>query len=255
MYSERILTALRKALPVMLVFLFEASCTVKESREDCPCALYIRLESLPLSPARILVTGEGFRQELEVSRDTVLVVRPPKSGALVRAVAGATLEGDETVNIPYGYDSPPVYLFGADVDTSRDTAAVNIVMQKHFCGLTILFDGPEGWGEPYWSEVRGKVDAIRWDGTPIEGSFSCRLDSGQCIRLPRQRPEQLLLLDITMPDRIVRSFNLGYYLEEAGFSWTAPDLEDLTLEIQLSVTALTIRADNWSRVIPLEIIV
>lgn len=255
MFSERLLTALRKALPALLILLVEASCTVKESREDCPCALYIHLESLPLSPVHVLVTGEGFRQEVEVSRDTVLVVRPPKSGAQVRAVAGASLEGDEMVTIPYGYDSPPVYLFGANVDTSLDTASVNILLQMHFCNLTILFDGPEGWGEPYWTEVRGDVDGIRWDGTPMEGPFSCRLDGGERIRLPRQRPEQLLLLDITMPDRVVRSFNLGHYLQEAGFSWTDPDLEDRTLEIQLSVTALTLRVDNWSRVIPLEIIV
>ncbi len=245
----------RKVFPGLLLVLFWVSCTVKEAREDCPCALYIHLEHLPLSPVQLIVTGEGFRQEVKVNSDTVLVMRPPKSGALVRAVAGASLSAEGKVDIPYGYDCPPVYLFDAEVDTALDSARVDVQLQKHFCNLSISFEGPSGWGEPYWTEVRGEVDGLRWDGTPLEGAFSCRLDDGLTVRLPRQWPEQLLLLDITMPDRVVRTFNLGYYLEQAGFDWTAPDLEDRSLEIALSVTALTLRIDYWTTVIPFEIIV
>jgi len=256
MFSDRPTTGRRRAVfTVFAVVLLVASCSVKEVREDCPCALYIKLESLPAGPVDVLVTGEGFRQEIRVMHDTVLLVRPPKSGAAVRAIAGASADEEGRVRIPFGYDCPPVYLFDAQIDTALDTAAVEVLLHKHFCNLSLAFDGPPGWGEPYWTEIRGPVDGLLWDGTPLEGSFSCRLDDGLNIRLPRQQPEQPLLLDITMPDRVVRTFDLGYYLEQAGYDWTEADLEDRTLEIDLSVTALTLRIDNWTARIPMEIII
>lgn len=239
---------------LLLVFT-TASCSVKEDREDCPCAFYINLEHPPLLPVKIIVESEKGREEFQAYGDTVVLARPAKSLVLVKAVAGATVNPDGKAEIPLGYDSPPIYLFSTQVDATRDTASVDILLHKHFCNLSIRFSGPPGWGEPYWTEIRGPVDGILWDGTPTDGTFSCRLDDGMSVRLPRQRPDQTLLVDITMPDRIVRTFDLGLCLERAGFNWEAADLEDRTLEIDLSVTALTLRIDNWSTVIPLEIIV
>jgi hypothetical protein len=56
-----------------------------------------------------------------------------------------------------------------------------------------------------------------------------------------------------MPDRVVRSFALGNYLLQAGYDWTAPDLEDQPLQIDLSVTNISFRTGRWSTVIPLEV--
>ncbi len=230
------------------------SCSVKEDRENCPCALYIHLERLPSTPVRIVVDSESGEEEFLAFGDTVVLARPRKGAITVHAVAGATVNPDGKMAIPYGFDSPPVYLFQEKMDLAGlDSASVNVQLHKHFCRLSLLFDGPPGWGEPYWTQIRGPVDGLLWDGTPTEGSFSCRLDSGLEVCLPRQYPEQTLLMDITMPDRIVRTFDLGYYLERAGYDWTGTDLEDRTLEIDLSVTALTLRIDYWSTVVPLEI--
>ena len=40
---------------------------------------------------------------------------------------------------------------------------------------------------------------------------------------------------------------------EAGYDWTAPDLEDLSLQLDLSLTAITFRTTLWEKVIPLQI--
>lgn len=246
----------RVAFLALSLVLATASCSVKEDREDCPSALYIKLEQLPSIPARVIVESENGREEYLAFGDTVVLARPGKGTVEVRAVAGATVNPDGKVVIPYGYDSPPVYLFGTQLDlTQKDSASVDVQLRKHFCQLSIRFSGPPGWGEPYWTEVRGPVDALLWDGTPVEGAFSCRLDDGLSVRLPRQGPDQPLLLDITMPDRVVRTFNLGYCLEMAGYDWTGADLEDLTLEMDLSVTALTLTIDSWSTLIPYNILI
>ena len=241
---------------VFSLILATASCSVKEDREECPGALYIILENLPLQPVKVIVEGISGKEEFLAYGDTVVLARPPKGVTFVKAVAGATVSPDGKVEIPYGFDSPPVYLFTRELDLSgKEADTLNVQLYKHFCELSLAFSGPPGWGEPYWAEVKGPVDGILWDGTPTEGRFSCRLDDGMSVRLPRQYPDQTLLLDIAMPDRVVRSFDLGYCLELAGYDWNRANLEDRTLEINLSVTALTLRIDNWSTVIPLEIIV
>lgn len=247
----------RRALfPALSLILATASCSVKEDRESCPCTLYITLEHLQSSPVKIVVDSKNGQEVFQAYGDTVVLARPGKGRISVNAVAGATVNPDGKVEIPYGFDSPPVYLFSREMDvTGKDADSVKVQLHKHFCKLSIAFSGPPGWGEPYWTEVQGPVNGLHWDGTPAEGPFSCRLDDGMSIRLPRQFPEQTLLMDITMPDRVVRTFDLGYYLDLAGYDWTGADLEDRTLEINLSVTALTLRIGHWSTVIPLEIIV
>lgn len=230
------------------------SCSVvKEDRTDCPCALRVELYKLPSWPVNLSFTASGFREEMTVSGDTTLLVRVPKGGVQMLAVAGAALPQEDAFRIPRGYDSPPLYLHTEWLETPGDSARVKVQLHKHFCTLSLSFDGPPGWGEPYWAEVRGSVDALSLDGTPQEGPFSCRLDTGSSLRLPRQGAEDELWLDIAMPDRVVRSFALGNYLLEAGYNWAAADLEDMPLQIRLSVTTLSFRTRYWSTVVPLNV--
>lgn len=237
-----------------LVYIALASCSaIKENRDSCPCTLTVEVSGLPAWPLSLSLNGIDFHEELEVSRDTTLQVMVPKTGVQLLALAGSSLPRDNTIRIPPGFDCPPLYLQTEWIETAGDSARVKVKLHKHFCTLSLSFDGPPGWGEPYWTEVRGSVDGLSLEGEPQEGDFTCRLDRGNSIRLPRQGPEEELWLDIAMPDRIVRSFALGHYMLDAGYDWTAPDLDDLPLQIRLSVTSLTLRTRYWSRVIPLNV--
>lgn len=231
-----------------------ASCTaIKENRTQCPCALTVEVSGLPAWPLSLSLSGNGFREERQVERDTTLLIMVPKSGVQLLALSGASLPQGDAIRIPPGFDCPPLYLQTEWIETPGDSARVKVQLHKHFCTLSLSFDGPPGWGEPYWAEVRGSVEGLSLEGDPLEGGFICRLDSGNSIRLPRQAPDEELWLDIAMPDRIVRSFALGNYMQDAGYDWTAPDLEDLPLQVRLSVTALTLRTGHWTRVVPLNV--
>ena len=181
-----------------------------------------------------------------------MLVQAPKGKIRLQAVSGVKLDPEERLEIPYGYECPPVYLYSELVNTLCDSTRVAVQLSKHFCTLSLSFDGPSGWGEPYWAQIRGGIDGLDRDGQPVEGAFSCRLDAGFSARLPRQEPERELWLDITLPDQVVRTFPLGTYMLESGYDWTAPDLDDLPLEIRLSVTELLIRSNLWEKVIPVQ---
>lgn len=237
-------------LLALLIVLGASNCSIKEDRRACPCSLSVELKGLPAYPVSVSVSGAGI---FEARGDTTLVVSVPKSGVDILALSGAALSENGSVHIPLGFDSPPLYLFSARVPTEGETARVQVKMNKHFCTLSLEFDGPPGWGEPYWAEVRGEVDGIGPDGAPEEGAFGCRLDTGFSCRLPRQAPGQALWLDITMPDRVVRSFPLGSCMQAAGYDWTAPDLADLTLRLDFSLSELHLNFDKWSRTIPFPV--
>ena len=198
-----------------------------------------------------VVAGE-HRASYSARNDTVMLVQVPKGKIRLMAVSGVKLEPEENLQIPYGYECPPVYLYSDLVNTLCDSTTVAVQLNKHFCSLSLSFDGPAGWGEPYWAQIRGGIDGLDRDGQPVEGDFSCRLDTGFTVRLPRQEPERELWLDITLPDQIVRTFPLGTYMQESGYDWTAPDLADLPLEIRLSVTELLVRSPLWEKVIPVQ---
>lgn len=245
----------RVALLLLIVCLCcWASCSlIKEDRTACPCALTVDIFDLPAYPVRLSLCGEDFYQEWEVARDTSFMVRVPKGSVQLTAVAGAPLPRTGPVAIPYGFECPPLYAHSEEVPTPDDEARVQVQLHKHFCSLSLTVDGPPGWGEPYWTQIRGAVGAVEPVGTPEEGVFQCRLDSGDTIRLPRQAPEAELWMDLTTPDGTVRAFALGNYMLEAGYDWTAPDLDDLSLQLDLSLTAITFRTPLWEKVFPLQI--
>ena len=212
---------LRLLLPLLLV----PSCSVKENRAACPCGLTLDLTGLPVRPVVLSVTGEGYSWTEVVHADTVLVLPVPKGEVAVSAVGGALAEGDGSVRIPAGEEAPPLYLFYA----ARP---------------------------PFEAVVEGFYGGWEPDGGPAPGSFSRRLlpgsDGRAALRLPRQGDDSLLM-HIVFSDQVVRTFALGSYIAAAGYDWSAPDLEDLSLQVDISLTSVTISSDLWSRTEDIEL--
>ena len=236
---------------------------VKENRRDCPCTLAVEMRSLPACPVLLYAGG---RLAGEALRDTCLSVRVPKGPrALLSAVSGAVPSSAMELRIPFGSESPPLYAWSAVADCSADTGSATVRLARHHCYLALEVLSPPGWVQPFRAVVRGDVDG--WSltagagalafggGAPTDGPFCCTLSSGFTCCLPRQRPGSELWLDIVMPEGVVRTFSLGAVLQKAGYDWTAPDLPDIGLRLDLSVTSLTLSYGIFSEVFPLEILI
>lgn len=239
-----------KGTGALLGLLLMLSCTIKEDRTLCPCALRLVLRDLP-GPVSVQVLAGEHRATYTARQDTVMLVQAPKGTIRVTAVCGARLEPEQNMVIPFGFECPSVYLYSGLVNTLCDSTSVTVQLNKHFCTLSLSFDGPKGWGQPFWAQIRGRVNGLDRDGRPMPGDFTCRLDADFTARLPRQEPGEELWLDISMPDQVVRSFALGTYMLQAGYDWTAPDLEDLPLQIRLSVSELLLQTGLWRTVVPI----
>ena len=155
-----------------------------------------------------------------------------------------------------------------------ESAFVQVRMQKHFCTLNLRFKGlaeganPQGASAiklategcapsdgPVYIAIRGSVNGYSLvKGDPLQGAFRCRVQ-GTSARIPRHRPGDPLWLDITLQDSVLRSFPLGTYLEKAGYDWTAPDLPDRDVEMDISVTSIRFRSGTWSTVCELDLVI
>ena len=239
---------------------------VKEDRRDCPCTLAVEMRSLPVYPVLLYADGRPAGEALRDTSLSVMVPRGPRAVLVavagVGAVAGAgsvsvvSGMGALEVRIPYGSESPPLYAWSAVADCSGDAGSVTVRLFRHFCNLALDVVSPPGWAQPFQAAVRGEVDG--WSLTssaPTDGPFRCTLSSGYTCRLPRQRPGSELWLDIVMPEGVVRTFPLGSVLLRSGYDWTAPDLPDIGLRLDLSVTHITLSYGVFSEVFPLEIVI
>ena len=249
MSSDRFLRIL---LPLLLV----PSCSVKENRAACPCSLALELAGLPVRPVFLNVAGEGYSFTGVVHADTLLMLSVPKGEVAVSAVGGALAEGDGSVRIPEGEEAPPLYLFHADVSTDAEQVVLPVTLHKQYCSLEMLFKGPSGYGPPFEVAVEGSYGGWEPEGSPAPGAFSRRLlpgsDGRAVLRLPRQGDDSLLM-HIVFSDQVVRTFALGSYIAAAGYDWSAPDLEDLTLTVDISLTSVTISTDLWTHTEDIEL--
>ena len=231
--------AFRHGFPVLPLLILASCSLVKENRESCPCYLELRVHCG--SEASLILKSGNYESIVAVPGDTALTVPVPRGSVSVTGVAGVAPELlRDGISIPKGYDCPSLYLFTGEADTSGETASLDVTLHKHYCSLSLSIEGPPGWGEPYWVEVHGPVCGVSLSGEPREGEFSCRLDRGMSVRLPRQDPGTPLTMDIVMPDHVLRTFSLGNYMLSAGYDWTAPDLGDLELNLRLSVTSISL---------------
>ena len=247
---------LRMLVPAFLVA--ACSCSVKEDRDRCPCVLALELSDLPVTPVMLKVEVGEFVHTEVVHRDTVVVLQVPKGKAAVSAVGGALPEGNGGVRIPEGEEAPALYLFHADTDLVSEQLVLPVILRKQFCRLDLVFKGPPGYGPPFEAEVEGFQCGWLRDGTPMPGAFRKRLlpgpDGTATLRLPRQGDDSLLM-QVFFSDKVVRTFALGQYIAAAGYDWSAPDLDDLTLTVDISVTSVTISTDAWTRTEEIELFI
>ena len=251
------------------------SCSVKEDRSDCPCFLTLDLREVPVAvpeeafPVRWHLTQGAWSDTGLLSKEDceagVFHVAMPRGGAQVYAVTGDEGQFDEGLEIEPGHGCPPVRLWTAAIDARGENAQATVRLRKMYCRLTIRLTGTPA-SRPYRFVLEGGVSGYETSGYPVPGFFRCRPDPspGQAGKtdwtacLPRQRDDSLLLhiCDLNAGEETppLRTFALGHIIAAAGYDWTAPDLEDLTLDLDFAASTLTLGTDRWTRTLSFEII-
>lgn len=241
----------------MTVLCILAGCTVLEDRTECPCHMVLDFSATDttlISSVQIRISDDfGVRYRDSLSAKMFMpeyAISVSRSEKYVNIYSGRDLliEDEGGITVPPGCECPSVYMHSAIVDASFEELHHAVQMHKNHCVMNIIMENESS--AEYELCVRGNICGYGRDGSPAEGEFRFVpqvYGNGQYkVVLPRQK-DTSLMLEIDDGTEVLKKFALGEFIAAGGYDWTTPDLEDITVYIDWTVTSisLTIRGWNW----------
>ena len=236
-----------------------AGCSVKEDRGDCPCRLVIDFSGAGCDDTQIIsvdvtsADGYLFHDSMDAAglREREYAVDVPRKvlDVNVHTGDGGFYRPAEGLIIPEGEQCPAIHIFSAEVDARTEYCECAPVLHKNYCRVTLNFRYEDG-SFPFLVRIAGNVSGYDVSGSPLSGDFiySPEIDSGgSCsVRLPRQT-DASLVLEIVEDDSVIRQFALGHLIIDSGYDWTAPDLQDIKVDIDYSKSDIIFSVDGWDK--------
>lgn len=241
-----------------------AGCSVKEDRSMCPCRLnldFTEVDTLDISMVRACVSESGkLLDELSMNAEEFYpscFIDVKRSDLDLSICSGdrGLWQGPSGLRIPYGEDCPPLYLHSSGIDTQKEQAEEKVYLSKNHCVMTMILETFDSHGCQL--RVTGNVNGYDQHGIPSEGPFEyvpSVQDGVSRVILPRQI-DTSLMLEVDDGTDVLRRFALGEYMVAGGYDWTALDLSDVTVNVNWTVTEVTIRLQGWDWVYEYEIVI
>lgn len=212
--------------------------------------------------------------EYEVPRGSIgvsVIEMPDRVGHDV--IAG--YDGDE-IRVPVGEQMDSLYGFFKMYHTRCESVLCDVKLHKEFCTVSFTL-GDEGYSSPYDIEVWGNVAGVSaWDLMPVKGDFRyapVQKNGVYQVRVPRQEDNSLELVMLEMPDQVgydgrspvgagydgertvVDRLPLGEYIARSGYDWTAEDLADVNVVLDLEMQQVMITVSGWDGVVVMDIVI
>ena len=248
---------------VFLLVLLLTACSIKENRSHCPCHLLLDVSEVSTelfdSLDVAMDEGNGRAQRFPLC----LSLLPPGPVAVDVAKGRLSLNvcavengavwlssSGDVMEIPQGEQCPPLFLHTAVLSTEVEELTETVVLHKSFCSLHILMEGTDpSQPYPFSLQLRGDVNGYDAYGRPREGLFNpyaYPTSDGHCtVRVPRQKDDtlELLMCEGEVP---LATFALGEYLKAGGYDWSAPDLADVSVQIDCARLTIRLKIEKWS---------
>ena len=168
----------------------------------------------------------------------------------------AGYDGDQ-IRIPVGEQMDSLYGFFKMYHTRCESVLCDMELHKEFCTVSFTL-GEDGYSSPYRIEVWGNVAGVSaWDLMPVQGEFryaSILKNGVYQVRVPRQVDNSLelvMLEDYEIVDRLP----LGEYIARSGYDWTAEDLDDVNVALDLEMQQVMITVSGWDGVVVMDIVI
>ena len=177
----------------------------------------------------------------------------------------AGYDGDE-IRIPVGEQMDSLYGFFRMYYTRCESVLCDVELHKEFCTVSFTL-GDKGYVSPYGLEVWGNVAGVSaWDLMPVQGKFRyapIRENGVYLVRVPRQVDNSLELVMLEIPDQVgyddertvVDRLPLGEYIARSGYDWTAEDLADVNVALDLEMQQVMITVSGWDGVVVMDIVI
>lgn len=259
-------------LSTLIASICVTSCsTIKEDRSECPSYLTFDVDKFIAAGFETAVVsyqtanGDTFQDmiTLEPYRG-VGYETPIRRGerSQVSIVAGLKHNSITESSVRALTNSPfdKVWAYASDIEPVHDLDVVYTTPYKQFCEVTFTF--PEGTPEdvdfPYVLRVRTTFNGFElYSLSPLPdltGYETCSYpdkDNGYSVVLPRQGDYDIWL-DVIIPGdgqqapgQVLYVIDLGKRFIDAGYDWSKPNLNDITVIIDFSATDPEIVVKEW----------
>ncbi len=187
----------------------------------------------------------------------------------------AGYDGDE-IRIPVGEQMDSLYGFFKIYHTRCESVLCDVDLHKEFCTVSFTL-GEDVYTSPYDIEVWGNVAGVSaWDLMPVQGDFRyapMQKNGVYQVRVPRQVDNSLELVMLEIPDQVgydgrspvgagddgervvVDRLPLGEYIARSGYDWTAEDLADVNVVLDLEMQQVMITVSGWDGVVVMDIVI
>ena len=168
----------------------------------------------------------------------------------------AGYDGDE-IRVPVGEQMDSLYGFFKMYHTRCESVLCDVELHKEFCTVSFTL-GEDGYSSPYHIEVWGNVAGVSaWDLMPVQGEFRyapMQKNGVYQVRVPRQVDNSLELVMVE-DSEIVDRLPLGEYIARSGYDWTAEDLADVNVALDLEMQQVMITVSGWDGVVVMDIVI
>ena len=165
-------------------------------------------------------------------------------------------DGDE-IRVPVGEQMDSLYGFFKMYHTRCESVLCDVDLHKEFCTVSFTL-GEDGYSSPYHIEVWGNVAGVSaWDLIPVQGEFRyepVQKNGVYQVRVPRQEDNSLELVMLE-DSEIVDRLPLGEYIARSGYDWTAEDLADVNVALDLEMQQVMITVSGWDGVVVMDIVI
>ena len=191
----------------------------------------------------------------------------------------AGYDGDE-IRVPVGEQMDSLYGFFKMYHTRCESVLCDVELHKEFCTVSFTL-GEDGYSSPYRIEVWGNVAGVSaWDLMPVLGEFRyapMQENGVYQVRVPRQVDNSLELVMLEIPGQagydgerteddgerteddgergVVDRLPLGEYIVQSGYDWTAEDLADVNVALDLEMQQVMITVSGWDGVVVMDIVI
>ena len=247
---------------IMTVMMFLSSCFVKEYRDDCPCWMTVEMPGQVGHDSAVILRLHGnydegamdyaYKVSESIKADVgILEYEVPRGSVGVSVVNPARL------TVPVGEQMDSLYGFFKPYHTRCESIKCDVELHKEFCTVSFtLVD--EHYESPYDIEVHGNISGVSpWDLAPMNGAFQyapVAEEGVYRVRVPRQVDASLEMVMLSNQE-IVNRLPLGEYIIMSGYDWTATDLSDVSVALDLEKQQVMVTVSGWNGVVIMDIVI
>lgn len=246
--------------------LLSAGCSVKEDRNDCPCHLtldFSETDTLMIPSVDIIVCDGAdavFNRKDVAAREFIpeYFVEVPLTSTSLNVYSGAEdmVAYDGELRIPSGKDCPKVYAFASLLDDLEESEDIKVHLRKEHCVMKIQI--LDGYDFDWEMKIKGGICGYGQNGQPLKGIFEAvpekQVSGNYEVVVPRQT-DSSLMMEIDDGTDVLKHFAIGEYVSSVGYDWNSPDLEDITVVLDWSLTTIRCTVQVWDRIYEYELVI